>query len=39
MAGERRESHHQWGRSMQLHYIPVAASSLTDLFLDRISLE
>ena len=26
-------------RSMQLHYIPVKAFSLTDLFLDRISLE
>ena len=26
-------------RSVQLHYIPVAAFPQTDLFLDRISLE
>ena len=26
-------------RSVKLHYIPVAAFSQTDLFLDRISLE
>ena len=26
-------------RSMQLHFFPVTAFSLTDLFLDRISLE
>ena len=34
-----RQSQEPLSRSIQLHYIPVAGFSETDLFLDRISSE